>query len=71
MIFYKEYSNYGNTFCWSYIFEPDDTQYIKDYIQENAPEILNGDGSGTITIPFYNPHLDDDCEIEITITDFL
>lgn len=57
---------------WNYEFEPDDKEYIRDYVKENMPEYFGGDDSGTVVdIPFFNPYTETEMEIEINLGEWL
>jgi hypothetical protein len=57
--------------CWSYVLEEEDREYIREYVQENMPEYFDGDGSGTIAIPFINPITEEDVDIEVILSEWL
>lgn len=57
---------------WEHITEPDDKEYIRDYVRENMPEYFDGDGSGTvIDIPFLNPYTETEMDVEINLGEWL
>jgi hypothetical protein len=56
---------------WSYVLEEEDREYIREYVQENMPEYFDGDGSGTIEIPFINPITEEDVDIEVILSEWL
>ena len=71
MIFYPDYVDDGSMFRWAYEFEPDDKEYIWDYVKENMPEYFDCETPNTFTyVPFHNPYTGEDVEIEVRLGDW-
>lgn len=70
MIFYKDYVDDGSMFGWCHDFDDDDGDYIRGYVEENMPWWRSEHPDNTLEIPFYNPFLDDEVDVTITLGDW-
>jgi hypothetical protein len=56
---------------WNYKLEPDDREYIRDYVIENMPEYFDGDGACVTDITFINPYTEEEVDIEVDLKEWL
>lgn len=56
---------------WAYDLEPEDAEYIREYVEENMPEYFDGCGSPVTEVTFINPYTEEEVYIEVNLEEWL